>query len=170
MEYKYYYNYEDDLYYSKQNEITETEYKKSIKFYSFFLIFNCVLIIICLIKIIINGFNDSNIFTLIGFIPLIITSYTKYKILKIGYKSLNEPFEKDYQEEITLQITKKGMIEKDQFNNKILNKWKNVKKINQDKNYLYIIMKKGSNMIIPLRIFNDENDENNFLNLLKKHV
>lgn len=166
MEFKYLFNEEDNKYNESKNYLQDINLKRSLRLYYFSLLIQMMMFIIAIVALIIKGIRLEPILFIIGICITIFISIMKIRLIRMFSNTINKPFTSEDEEEITIIISEKGIIEKDAYNNEILYKWINIDEVIISEKYIDIMMKKQNPLVIPLRVFNNENSLDSFLELL----
>jgi len=167
MEFNYIFNEEDNVYNESKNYLQDINLKRSLRIYYFTFLIQLIIFIIALVTLFIKGIKLETIFFIIGIFITILISIMKLRLLRMFSNTINKPFTSEDEEEITIIISEKGIIEKDIYNNELLYKWNNIDEVIISDKYIDIMMKKQNPLIIPLRVFNSKNSLNSFLEILR---
>ncbi|HEY8365111.1 MAG TPA: YcxB family protein [Haloplasmataceae bacterium] len=171
MEFKYLYNHEDDAYNAKFNNVSINKIKQYYNMYRIILLIFTVMFLSILIFMIVKGTIWYKILIFaIGMMLPILNIYLKLRLFSKVNNVINYQMIKGEEEEIIITISDDGIIEKDSYNNEILYKWKNIMEVFINDKYMDIMMNKSNPLIIPLRVFNNDKELDEFLELLTSKI
>lgn len=129
MEFNYIFNEEDNVYNESKNYLQDINLKRSLRIYYFTFLIQLIIFIIALVTLFIKGIKLETIFFIIGIFITILISIMKLRLLRMFSNTINKPFTSEDEEEITIIISEKGIIEKDIYNNELLYKWNNIDEV-----------------------------------------
>jgi len=172
MEIQYQFNKQDELYSANRLKY-QHRFSKLLFRFAFSIILVIVVFVVAIVMMAVQDRPLWQIFLMAGILVFILAFLIfKYSLIKKAYTFLNQPLNYQNDEIIKIKVSDTDIVESDEHQNMAVYPIETITEIFIDERYIDIISENMPPLIIPLRVFKDELELENFLQLIqnKKNI